>query len=698
MPPHPHTPQSHALYPSPSIGGGIGAPAPGAGASGRRHAILVTAATAIVLATALASFATASIAAAHPNARPIAQPGGPPGDGAPQVTIRVLPQKDAARPGDQLALAVVLDHDVGLHSWPIRRDLVVPPEFTAVLGETFIDSVIPTEFEVVTKPDSATFWPVQAPVTRTVDVYYTGSQVPLQVYAGRAIAFLPLQIDPGAAAGEAAFDVRVQYQACDETQCFAPVNETFRAVVRIDPAAAPPPADAAIFGAFDPTVFGTAPDGGSVVDVPRGPVNFSVFGRSFSIDPDGPLGLTFLLLVAALGGFLLNLTPCVLPVIPLKIMGMSRAAGQHHPRRMLLLGTTMSLGVIGFWLAIGGAIAFVSGFDAISSLFQTSWFSFVVGAFVAVMAIGMLGVFSVQLPQSVYRFNPGQETVHGSFLFGILTAVLSTPCTAPFMGSAAAWAATQRPSITLTTFAAIGLGMALPYFILTAKPGLVRKVPRTGAASDLVKQVMGLFMLAVAAFFLGIPLAGAFQRPPDPASRAYWWVVAFFVVAACVWTAWRTFKITTNTTRRAVFGGLGLLGAAAMLAITPGLASHGPIAWTYYTPERFEEARAAGNVVVMDFTAEWCLNCKALEAGVLHQDSVVALLEGDNVIPMKVDLTGDNPEGKAKLKELQWVGIPLLAIFGPGADVGYEAGGAMKYDTYTVQTVMEAVAKAGGQP
>ena len=179
------------------------------------------------------------------------------------------------------------------------------------------------------------------------------------------------------------------------------MNETSRAVFRIDPAAAPPPADPAIFGAFDPTVFGTAPDGGSVVDVPRGPVTFGVFGRSFSIDPDGPLGLTFLLLVAALGGFLLNLTPCVLPVIPLKIMGMSRAAGQHHPRRMLLLGTTMSLGVIGFWLAIGGAIAFVSGFDAISSLFQTSWFSFVVGAFVAGHDAGGSRVVRVAPPQGL---------------------------------------------------------------------------------------------------------------------------------------------------------------------------------------------------------------------------------------------------------------------------------------------------------
>lgn len=639
-----------------------------------------------LLAAAAATTAAVAALAAAPVA---AQPGGPAG-GAPQVTVRVVPQKDVAHPGDQLALAVVLEHDTHLHSWPIRENLVIPPQFTQILGETFADSVIPTEFEVVAKPEGARVWPVQPPPTSTVEVLYTGSPVPLDVYVGRAVAYVPVQISPDAAPGDATFDIRVKHQSCDETTCYAPEEATYRVALKVGDAAAAPP-DPAIFGAFDPAVFGSPAGDGSTV---KAPVIFTIFGYTFTIDPNGAVGLLFLLLVAALGGFLLNLTPCVLPVIPIKILGMSKAAGDHHPRRLMFLGTMMSFGVIGFWLAIGGAIAFISGFNAISSLFQTGWFSLVVGAFVAVMAVGMLGVFSVQLPQAVYKINPSQESPQGSFLFGVLTAVLSTPCTAPFMGSAAAWAATQQPGITLLTFGAIGLGMALPYWVLTAKPGLVRKVPRTGPASELVKQVMGLFMLAVAAFFLGIPLAAALQRPPDPASRAYWWVVAFFVVAACGWMVWRTFKITANPSRRAVFALLGALGAAAMLSITAGLAGHGPIAWQYYTPQRFEAAKAAGKVVVMDFTAEWCLNCKALEAGVLHQPAIVELLERDQVVPMRVDLTGDNPDGKAKLKELQWVGIPLLAIFGPG--VGYDAGAALKYDTYTQQIVQDAVTKAAG--
>jgi thiol:disulfide interchange protein DsbD len=210
-------------------------------------------------------------------------------------------------------------------------------------------------------------------------------------------------------------------------------------------------------------------------------------------------------------------------VIPLKIMGLSQAAG--HPARCFFLGFVMSLGVIAFWMVIGGAIAFVSGFTAINSLFQTPWFSLAVGAFILIMAVGMLGAFAVRLPQFAYMVNPSHETAPGSFAFGIMTAVLSTPCTAPFMGSAAAWAATQNPVVTLATFGAIGAGMALPYLILSAFPSLVSRMPRTGPASELIKQVMGLLMVAVAIFFLGTALTRCCvsRSTPPSASIGGWW-------------------------------------------------------------------------------------------------------------------------------------------------------------------------------
>jgi thiol:disulfide interchange protein DsbD len=131
----------------------------------------------------------------------------------------------------------------------------------------------------------------------------------------------------------------------------------------------------------------------------------------------------------------------------------------------------------------------------------------------------------------------------------------------------------------------------------------------------------------------------------------------------------------------------GLILGAVGGWVGVNFSSHGPIDWVGYTPERLAAATKDGKVVVLDFTAEWCLNCKALENGVLHRSDIVALFKSGKAIPMRVDLTGDNTNGATKLKELQWVGIPLLAIYGPSQPE------PLKYDTYTVQTVLDAVAQ-----
>jgi thiol:disulfide interchange protein DsbD len=419
------------------------------------------------------------------------------------------------------------------------------------------------------------------------------------------------------------------------------------------------------------------------------PVRFPIFGYEFSVDPSGAVGVTVLLLLAGLGGFLLNLTPCVLPVIPLKVMSLSQIAG--NPARCLFLGVVMSLGVVAFWLGIGLAISFVAGFGAINQLFQTSWFGLGVGVFIAIMALGMLGLFTIALPQKVYLAEVDRGSVPGSFGFGILTAVLSTPCTAPFMGSAAAWATKQPTATTLATFSAIGAGMAMPYLVLAAFPKLVAWVPRTGAWSELVKQVMGLLMLAVAAFFVGTGLDPWLREPIDPALRAHWWFVAGFVVVAMAWLVVRVWQLRAGTIGKLLWTAVAVVFAGANVMVASTLTDRGPIAWVGYTPARFAEATAAGKVIVLDFTAEWCLNCKALESGVLHRAEVVNAIAQSHVVAMRVDLTGSNPDGQAKLKELNWVGIPLLAISGPGAQE------PIKFDTYTPQSVLDAISNAKGK-
>jgi thiol:disulfide interchange protein len=241
---------------------------------------------------------------------------------------------------------------------------------------------------------------------------------------------------------------------------------------------------------------------------------------------------------------------------------------------------------------------------------------------------------------------------------------------------------------TLSTFTAIGTGMAVPYLVLSASPKLVEKMPKTGPASVLIKQVMGLFMLAAATYFIGVGLSAIFSSPPNPPGNLYWWPVMFLGAAAGGWLIYRTFQISSTKKVVVVFAAIGviIIGLSAWGATL--LTDRGPIPWVYYTPEKFEKARKDRKVIVMVFTAEWCLNCKALEQGVLKDPKIVKLFAGDNIIPIKVDITGNNPAGKAKLKEVGNLTIPLLVIYSP------KGNQVFKSDFYTVEQVYNAVTGA----
>ena len=275
----------------------------------------------------------------------------------------------------------------------------------------------------------------------------------------------------------------------------------------------------------------------------------------------------------------------------------------------------------------------------------------------------------------------------GAFGIGILTAVLSTPCTAPFMGAAAAWAVTQTPATTLLTFLAVGIGMGAPYMVLAAFPRLVRRVPRSGPASDLLKQAMAILMLAGAAYFIGTGLSTLAATPSAPPSRLYWWPVMGSCALAGVWTGSRAARLSAGNIRKAAWITLGALVLAASIAGGWRLTDSGPIAWVYYTPQRLDKAYKEQRPVVMVFTAEWCLNCKALEHSVWKNRELADLMSRAGVVPMKVDLTGSNPAGKDKLRQAGSLTIPFLTVLARDGHPVFSG------DYYTAGQVMEAIRK-----
>ncbi len=617
----------------------------------------------------------------------------PPAD-AP-VTVTLEPSAGSVRPGDQVVLAVVFDH---AENWHINlHEPIVPPEMGGFVPSPTTITPDPAEGLSVGRIQ----WP--APYTAKVDFLFTGTPIDYKVYAGRAVAFIPIRVADDATPGERTVSVRVGFQACDDSVCLQPEVVERSIVITVDPAAEPG-SPSELFAGFDPSVFA---DAGAWGEGALTPVTAAAPKSKFLglVDLPGPGtlgGVLGLALFAAVGGFVLNLTPCVLPVIPIKVMTISHHAGESRARA-LTLGLWMAAGVVAFWLGIGVPVAFLATVTDPSIIFGIWWVTLGIGVLILVMGIGIMGLFQITLPQQIYAVNPKADSPHGSFMFGVMTAVLGLPCFGFVAGALLAGAATMPAPVVMVIFGSMGVGMALPYLVLAAMPGLVKKLPKTGPASELVKQVMGLLMIAAACYFIGAGVLALLSGTGKLAGMGWWvksvhwWAIALAMAIAGGWLLVRTIQITRKPANRGAFSLVALIfvvvGVGAAWNRTDHLRHN---FWVDYSAEGLARELDAGRVVVLDFTAEWCLNCKTLEATVLSREPVRGQLLSSGVVPMVADLTSTSAPGWDTLRELGQTGIPLLAVFSPegGADRPVWMGNA-----YTPTQVVDAIQRArGGLP
>lgn len=599
--------------------------------------------------------------------------------------VEFVTDREAAAPGGQGVIAVVLTLNPG---WHVNPNVPVVPK-----AWDFVP--IPTVV-VAAKPQGLQFGQTQYPASHLIPWDFLGDGKPLKygVYDDRAVFFVPVVISPDAS-GEASVELTLSFQACEKV-CLP--EQTVTKVVKFQvkkdaPAAAKNP----LFEGFDPTGFSTV---GVVAKPPaeasKGPqpLVFRFFGLSFSIEPQGLGGLALVTVIAFAGGLLMNLTPCVLPVLPLKVMSLTQ--GGKDRRVVLALGIVMALGVVAFWAGMGVIVAVSTSFKSVSQIMGYWPVTMGIGLFIAVMGAGMLGAFAVGLPDWVYNINAGHDSVRGSFMFGVLTALLAAPCVAPLWGTAAGWAAFQPPWVTLIVFASGGVGMALPYLVLAIKPQWLSRVPRTGPASDLLKQVLGLLMFAVAAFFVGSAALTLTREMPYLGPQLHWWGVAVFALVAGVWLLLRAPSVTKSA------GGWATV--FLVLILIPGGATwwawqstkvakedwEASRIWNDYDPVAYEAAVKAGGVVVLDFTADWCFICKSLEHTVLSTSEARAALSQPGVKAFRADLSSKSAPGWKALHDLNEVGIPLLVVRGPGLDQ------PIKNNAYTSAWVVETLTKAKG--
>ncbi len=376
------------------------------------------------------------------------------------------------------------------------------------------------------------------------------------------------------------------------------------------------------------------------------------------------------LLLAFLGGLIMNVMPCVLPVIALKIFGFVGQAGQE-PGRVFKLGLAFTAGVFAFFLLLAVAVVKLRGAFNWGYQFQNPFLLAGLVALVFVFALNLLGVFEIALSggaSSKLSELSRKEGYGGAFLHGLFTTLLGTSCTAPFLSTSLGFAVTQSTPVIFLLFLAIAAGMSLPYFLLTARPAWLRCIPKPGAWMERARQIMGFVMMAVAVWLLGV--LGE-SRGAETASAMAWFL---YVLGIASWLlgAWHGSKLAwLAALGLAIAGYYGLLHrqlSAAPAATAATANEAGGIVWQPFSDEAVAAARAAGQPVFVDFTAKWCLNCKVYERAVLGNAGVIAKLREKGVTTFKADWTNGDAAIGAALKRFDRVGVPLYLLYRPGEE------------------------------
>ena len=385
-------------------------------------------------------------------------------------------------------------------------------------------------------------------------------------------------------------------------------------------------------------------------------------------------GIVTFLFFGFIGGFILNLMPCVLPVISLKIFGFIKQAGQSR-QKIFRSGLAFTAGIFAWF--IGLALLLIAlkaaGRDVTWGGFQFTNAYFVLGLSVVVIvfALNLFGVFEISMPQTATRSVLGWTGAQGdvgSFFQGVFATVLATPCTAPFLGTALGFAFSQSPAVILAMFLAIAAGMSAPYFLLSAQPAWLRFLPQPGPWMLHVKQFMGFLLLATLLFLLYV--LGA-QRGLD---GAIWASCFLLIVAIACWMKGAFIVPTASAAKRTasavvmlvllIASGVYFIGnkfQSAKIDIAQGQQGD----WQRFTPERLQSERDQGHAVFVDFTAAWCLTCKFNEKAVLENSDVRAAFERHGVVKLKADWTNGDPVITKLLQHFGRPGVPLYVLY-PG--------------------------------
>lgn len=385
--------------------------------------------------------------------------------------------------------------------------------------------------------------------------------------------------------------------------------------------------------------------------------------------PAGPVGsIWHFLLLGFLGGVILNVMPCVLPVISLKLFSFVKQANES-PARVLRLGLAYAAGVFTWFLGFAAAIVILKRIGrqvGYSFLLQSPWFLVTLSAVTFVFALNLLGVFEIILPGSVTNAAAGASErrggYSGAFLQGVLATVLGSACMAPFFGEALAFAFSQGDVAIFAMFAAIAAGLSTPFVLLSAQPGWLKFLPKPGVWMERVKQGTGFLLLATVLWLLYV------LGRSKGSDGVVWTGVLLLALGAACWVqgAFNTL-MASDRTRWAARAAIGLLAiGGAWFCFGQIAEARPPEGGTAHFGAQLDTALKSGHTVFVDFTADWCTICKSNERFVLATDPVQKALRDGNVMYLKADYTVASDDVDRLLKQFNTVSVPLYVIYPAG--------------------------------
>ena len=465
----------------------------------------------------------------------------------------------------------------------------------------------------------------------------------LITYSGSVTLERTLRISPDMRAGEYTIEVTAGYQYCDETgTCFLPQTE------RVE-------------------VGLTVIEGGSA----EGERGGEAAGGS------GFRSILIYLLLALVGGIILNVMPCVLPLLSVRALNLVDQAGRE-PKKIFVNSLFYTGGIIAALLAFALIITVLKisgelvgwGFQ-----FQNPVFVLVLTSIIFVFALSLFDVFVLQAPGlNAASKATGKGGYAGSFFTGIFAVLIATPCSAPFLGTALGFAFAQTPAIIFLMFFLIGLGFALPFLLLGIYPGLIQRLPKPGKWMTVFKEIMGFLLIGTVIYLLNT----LFHQLSD---GAFYRVLVFLGLLA--FTAWiyGRFGNPGRPRKTRIAAGLAAAAIITLASVFVVRIDTGPAGsesaegevyiserWEVFSPGKLEAYRREGHPVFIDFHAAWCTNCKINRAAVLSTEEIGGAFERYGVKLLHGDFTNNDPVIASWIEKLGRGGVPVYALYVPGRE------------------------------